>query len=548
MEEVFDAKDKKSQTFDEFSVTSIAIKRALSSIFDSSESDDYYTSAINYILRIAGWEILSLANAIAVETLESISSSRTPKIEWKKNYEMKTAQLVYLYIGKGVKPDTFRFTVKVVLSSALKALKATKSTPRSTTASPTAEGGDGQPKESYYIYYRHFQPTREEVLSSQQQQDAASNSRNKSSKGKARSSGKGKEKEKDPLPPPLLARPDNGSALQESIQLYVVDYLSRDLVDQLASDEEPIWEGQGAQNEGAGEGTGEAAAGASRRPAEAASDSDEASSRPWGRPDDPQQEETPAEGDEGDWEKVGMDMNSLSELMVWGFDSFGCSGLDLPPAPHVSEKGKGTRKDGDKDPTDGKTADEAAMDAFFVPQPRPIPLQRAVCLQKVRMLACSARHTLLLTHFGSIYSCGENSEGALGLGDLLSRYSDFPSSFFAIRLTCLHVPGVSFLWLNNLRAGRKGVGAKRSQREASFRPLASSACPLERPPSALTRWPCRPTVCSSAGGPGRWPGRARRPPCWCPPRSPYLCPRAARGRGRGQGRVRRGQVRSGRRR
>lgn len=37
------------------------------------------------------------------------------------------------------------------------------------------------------------------------------------------------------------------------------------------------------------------------------------------------------------------------------------------------------------------------------------------------MVACSARHTLVLTTLGLVYSCGDNTEGALGSGDVDSR-------------------------------------------------------------------------------------------------------------------------------
>ena len=37
------------------------------------------------------------------------------------------------------------------------------------------------------------------------------------------------------------------------------------------------------------------------------------------------------------------------------------------------------------------------------------------------MVACSARHTLVLTTLGLVYSCGDNTEGALGSGDVESR-------------------------------------------------------------------------------------------------------------------------------
>lgn len=38
------------------------------------------------------------------------------------------------------------------------------------------------------------------------------------------------------------------------------------------------------------------------------------------------------------------------------------------------------------------------------------------------MVACSARHTIILTTLGLVYTCGDNTEGALGTGDTDSRY------------------------------------------------------------------------------------------------------------------------------
>jgi hypothetical protein len=50
-----------------------------------------------------------------------------------------------------------------------------------------------------------------------------------------------------------------------------------------------------------------------------------------------------------------------------------------------------------------------------------LALQPRLRLEGIRQIACSPRHTLLLSGFGIVYTCGENSEGALGLGDNISR-------------------------------------------------------------------------------------------------------------------------------
>ena len=54
-------------------------------------------------------------------------------------------------------------------------------------------------------------------------------------------------------------------------------------------------------------------------------------------------------------------------------------------------------------------------------EPRLLPVPTSLALERVRMISCSPRHTLLLTLMGNIYCCGENTEGALGLGDIRSR-------------------------------------------------------------------------------------------------------------------------------
>jgi len=42
----------------------------------------------------------------------------------------------------------------------------------------------------------------------------------------------------------------------------------------------------------------------------------------------------------------------------------------------------------------------------------------ACCCEQVRRIATSARHTLVCSSVGSLYSCGDNSDGALGHGDV----------------------------------------------------------------------------------------------------------------------------------
>ena len=55
--------------------------------------------------------------------------------------------------------------------------------------------------------------------------------------------------------------------------------------------------------------------------------------------------------------------------------------------------------------------------------PAAISIPPSIHLERIRMIACSPTHMLVLTYNGSVYSCGDNTEGALGLGDTKNRQS-----------------------------------------------------------------------------------------------------------------------------
>lgn len=54
--------------------------------------------------------------------------------------------------------------------------------------------------------------------------------------------------------------------------------------------------------------------------------------------------------------------------------------------------------------------------------PTKLSIPPSINLERVAMIACSHRHVIVLTHNGSLYTCGDNTEGALGLGDTFSRH------------------------------------------------------------------------------------------------------------------------------
>ncbi len=58
-----------------------------------------------------------------------------------------------------------------------------------------------------------------------------------------------------------------------------------------------------------------------------------------------------------------------------------------------------------------------------------VPLPLRVFKEGVLAVACSPRHTLLLTRAGSLFAYGDNTEGALGMGDSRNRSRFEPVAF-----------------------------------------------------------------------------------------------------------------------
>ena len=92
--------------------------------------------------------------------------------------------------------------------------------------------------------------------------------------------------------------------------------------------------------------------------------------------------------------------SSCAELLCWGRNSGNAMGL----------RGADMRADPEHR--------EGCTDSIFLSTPRPVPVPAMLALERVRMIACGPRHSLLLTWHGTLYSCGDNSDGALGLGQL----------------------------------------------------------------------------------------------------------------------------------
>ena len=101
---------------------------------------------------------------------------------------------------------------------------------------------------------------------------------------------------------------------------------------------------------------------------------------------------------------VWADASPCSELVGWGYNADFSLGLGKQSSAE-SSAGNGSQR-------------SAADDMH---RPRPISLPSSLTLERIVLIACSPRHTLVLSGMGNIYVCGENSEGALGLGTLQSR-------------------------------------------------------------------------------------------------------------------------------
>ena len=321
--------------------------------------DEFLKAAANFVLQTIGWECLVLADAVVAKTLTSFLEKYENNA--KVSIQTKVAKLVTVYIGKFKDTENLRVTLRCVLSASLRSTVKESSRPV-----PEAE--------SYYIYYRHYEVTKEQISSAHRFES--------SSNGTLR-----KDQRPDPLPPPLFAKAEGTNDDKDDfIQIYIVDFLKKEIIDQVPAEE---------MNEGA------------NIPDETETIS-ESSCKPWAQPEDGDNDADNSETDEQS--SSGLDKNHFSDLVVWGLDTCGSSGLNLQPKEVLAKT---------KEQENFTKGSE--LDGGFIAQPRPLPIQRAISLQRVRMIACSARHSILLTNLGSVYSCGENSEGALGHGDLQLR-------------------------------------------------------------------------------------------------------------------------------
>lgn len=135
--------------------------------------------------------------------------------------------------------------------------------------------------------------------------------------------------------------------------------------------------------------------------------------------------------------------SQCAELLGWGQNIFSSLGLDDDEDRGGALQGGGP----------GQAAQADSNGLFY--QPRPIPMPASLALERIKMIACSPRHTLLLTAVGNIFVCGENSEGALGTGDLRRRTNVVLLSW----PTDPHAPSAPPPRISKVAAGSGSIGS-----------------------------------------------------------------------------------------
>ena len=355
----------------------VVLQRALHCV---SPSMNNITAAkyADFILRISAWEA-----ALARAVLEESSKGLFP--EWTAHTNGSEFQHVEVYLGNN-KNGELSFTVRVRFEVDFERTRSVESG-ASKKATATAADGIDPDVAVESIYYREFLLTDSSVA-------AFSQASFLSPPAPVAAAGPGvRPGAATQVPPPPPKKSAGGG--YDDIRLYLL------FSSKLALPEPAVEESSGIVSTSG----------------EAITDGKSVST-----PDKPA-----ADGDETSLEgsinvrprSVVDDTSFCAELFGWGFDS----GQSLGLGPNA---GKSNRTASTSQQKAGATKEnprlEDAQLQEMVHGPRRIPLDRLIAAERVRMIACSSNHTLLLTCLGSIFGCGDNSEGALGTGDLISRY------------------------------------------------------------------------------------------------------------------------------
>lgn len=123
------------------------------------------------------------------------------------------------------------------------------------------------------------------------------------------------------------------------------------------------------------------------------------------------------------------DASPFAELLAWGRNSallFSAKYLNATKNSK-NESGSNMASNLDEVKNDEEVDNDGEdLSAHIAFDPANIVFPMAINLEQIRMIACSHRHLIVLTNNGTLYASGENSEGALGVGDLITRTSLTP--------------------------------------------------------------------------------------------------------------------------
>ncbi len=311
----------------------------------------------DYVIRTASWES-NLAHSVAAETVKGLVSSKvTVTSKWKDT----DFSHIKVYVGRSNGGELF-FSVRVRVELTCTEEEVGSVDAVSGTKPTTAK--ETQPLE--FVYYREFKLTNKALDEFDQAVFV---------KGSAKGVGF--------VPPPPPSRAKKGAETEEDIRLFLV-------VPSAAADTQPV------PAVVAPEAVVLPADPTAHRSVEDTSDEEDDATAQLKKKKGAKGQNSPADEAEA---RVAVrptkkcDASHCSEVVVWGFNSAGSMGVE--------------------------GAAEGSEDRVLDPRSLAVPYSLAI--ERVSIIACSANHTLILTHLGAVYGCGDNTEGALGMRDLVSR-------------------------------------------------------------------------------------------------------------------------------
>jgi hypothetical protein len=403
----------------------VLLRRALRCT-NPSISDKNCTKYADYIARIAPWEA-QLSGAVVSECGRSLFPhwAATPApVPRQRDFHY-----VEVYIGHNAAGE-LSFSVRIRNDLELvaapkpkeaagdkgKGTKPGKATP--TTDAAVVPLGENVAVES--VYYREF-VLNDAAVDAFGQVSFLSGAAKAASAAAAASSGKGGIAPPPPPPPPRRNKRGGGEE-EDDLRVFWLISHQVDLPTARAAGEAEAAGEAVTVAEASADSSSSSIAGAKAGEHDVASDND-----------DDEMKRPSAPGSSNSSSSSSSSAGSFcAELYGWGFDASHSLGLGDTAGTSNGGSGGTSSSSNSSSATRGASSSTAAAGAEqgsssssglrdLVHGPRRIPMDRLVALERVQSVACSSQHSLLLTAMGSVFACGENSEGALGTGDFLSR-------------------------------------------------------------------------------------------------------------------------------